>query len=112
MKEKHSVTKTVLTSLAFFTFLSVSVASVTACATSSKQPTLNVTNRLLETRKSAIDSSNYEEISSAQFVPKILSYTGTPLSRHLNVQFESQVINAYAASSKDVFYVIGKILGK
>lgn len=106
MKKKHSVVKTVLTSLAFFTFLSISVASVTACATSSKQPTLNVTNRLLKTQKSAIDPSNYEEISSAQFVPKILSYTGTPLSRHLNVQFESQVINAYAASSKDVFYVI------
>ena len=54
----------------------------------------------------SVDPTQYTEVSSAQLAPKIVSYTGTSLSRHLNVQFESQVINAFAPSSKDVFYVI------
>ena len=106
MKNNHSVLKV--------TFKVVALSGVLAGATALSVFTKNSSGLLMSPfRRSlstqaaeSVDPTQYSEISSAQLAPKIVSYTGTSLSRHLNVQFESQVINAFAPSSKDVFYVI------
>ena len=103
MKNNHSIIRASVTALAFLAFLACGTISSHSVTTSK---TTLLPNRVLKTTKNAIDPTTYHEISNTQLMPKIVSYTGTSLSRHLNVQFESQVINAYAASSKDVFYVI------
>ena len=106
MKNKHSISKVTLMVFAFAGIL----AGTTALSVLSKHSggtSLSPLRRSFATQTvESVNPSEYEEISSVQLAPKIVSYTGTSLSRHLNVQFESQVINAFAPSSKDVFYVI------
>lgn len=103
MKNNRPIIRASVTALAFLAFLVCGTVSSSLVASRSK--TLSF-NKALVTRKNALDPNTYTEISNTQLMPKIVSYTGTSLSRHLNVQFESQAVNAYAASSKDVFYVI------
>ena len=103
MKNNRLIIRASVAALAFLAFLVC--GTVSSSSVISRNKTLSP-NRALVSKKSALDPTTYAEISNTQLMPKIVSYTGTSLSRHLNVQFESQVINAYAASSKDVFYVI------
>ena len=56
--------------------------------------------------KRAINPDEYEEVSSAKLLPQITNYTGTSLSRHLDVKFTSQAVNAYRGRRSDVFSVI------
>ena len=105
MKKIHSNNKVTPVVFAVSTFL----VGLTAFGVISKGSglTTKTFKRSLSTQlNESVDPSEYSEISSAQLAPKIVSYTGTSLSRHLNVQFESQVLEAFAPSSKDVFYVI------
>ena len=92
-------------SIAIFAFLPALICGTASSTTTPSKKTL-MPNRALANVKNSLDPSTYSEISNTQLMPKIVSYTGTSLSRHLNVQFESQVVTAYAPSSKDVFYVI------
>ena len=105
MKKIHSKSKVTPVVFAVSTFL-VGLAAISVASKSggfkANTPKRSLSTQLAE----SVDPSEYSEISSAQLAPKIVSYTGTSLSRHLNVQFESQVLEAFAASSKDVFYVI------
>ena len=103
MKNNRLIIRASVTALAFLAFLVC--GTVSSSSVFSRNKTLSL-NKALVTKKAALDPTTYAEISNTQLMPKIVSYTGTSLSRHLNVQFESQVVNAYAASSKDVFYVI------
>ena len=103
MKNNHPIIRASVTALAFLAFLVCGTVSSSSVVSRTKTLT---PNRAFVSRKNALDPTTYAEISNTQLMPKIVSYTGTSLSRHLNVQFESQVINAYAPSSKDVFYVI------
>lgn len=103
MKNNRPIIRASVTALAFLTFLVC--GTVSSSLVTSRSKTLSF-NKALVTRKNALDPNTYTEISNTQLMPKIVSYTGTSLSRHLNVQFESQAVNAYATSSKDVFYVI------
>ena len=106
MKNNHSFFKV--------TFMVVALSGVLAGTTALSVVAKNSSGFLMSQLKrsastqiaESVDPTQYTEVSSAQLAPKIVSYTGTSLSRHLNVQFESQVINAFAPSSKDVFYVI------
>ena len=104
MKKIHSKIKVTPVVFAVSTFL-VGLAAFGVISKASGSP--KTFKRLSSTElNESVDPSEYSEISSAQLAPKIVSYTGTSLSRHLNVQFESQVIEAFAPSSKDVFYVV------
>ena len=106
MKKNHSRTKTTLMFFAISGFLAgltaIGVFSKSGDGFVAKAPKRSLSPSVAE----SVDPSQYSEAPVAQLAPKIVSYTGTSLSRHLNVQFESQVLEAFAPSSKDVFYVV------
>ena len=52
------------------------------------------------------DPTGYEEITKAEFTSTIKDYTGTSLSRHVNVQFQSLAITAFSGRKKDVYFVV------
>lgn len=107
MKKNHSKTKMTSAVFVISSFL-VGLATVGVISRSGSGLTkvAIAKSALYDLATESVDPSQYSEISSAQLAPKIVSYTGTSLSRHLNVQFESQVLEAFAPSSKDVFYVV------
>lgn len=104
MKNNHSIKKAMLTAFAFFGVLAGS-AFTSVSATGNSGVFLKNRKNALDGEQ-AIDPSEYEEVSTAHLIPKITSYTSTSLSRHLNVQFESQVMTAFKTGDNDVFYVI------
>ena len=106
MKTNHSMLKVTLMVFAVFGLAAGIGQSVAFTNTSSGRLLDRTTPLLSPTTKNTINPNDFEEVSSAKLAPKIVSYTGTSLSRRLGVQFESQAISAFAPRSKDVFYVI------
>ena len=106
MHNNHSIFKVSLMFLALSGILLSATSSLTLNKTTGGLLRSPFKRAISTQTAETLDPSKYTEVSSAELTPKIVSYTGTSLSRHLNVQFESKVINAYAPSTKDVFYVI------
>ena len=103
MKNNHSIRKATILFCAFF---GLAVGSLSAIFSSQDSGRALRSPLRKSEQEVAIDPTEYEEASSASLTPKITTYTGTSLSRHLNVLFESKALVAYAPSPKTVFYVV------
>ena len=104
MKNNRSIKFTALMCLLFGGFTVAGLSALSSISGKGTNVLVNAKNAPLVKR--AINPDEYEEVSSAKLLPQITNYTGTSLSRHLDVKFTSQAVNAYRGRRSDVFSVI------
>lgn len=103
MKSKRLI----IAAVGFFSFMAVASGVHLSSFSMSKNSELqNSSYRRVSTKETEFDPTIYVPVSNSELSATIRDYTGTSLSRYLDIQFESKAIKAFTTSKKDVYFVI------